>query len=234
MSRCQYHSIAPQVRLPGKFPEWSAKGIEHLCSLCSLTGSDITALPLRYTSNSPSHRTVNTDAANEIKFDWGVTVILTVADASGLHESNTQFLFLQSQESSLHLITRLPWRRNGTNSIYKCWTASYLTVCTLHSTDMSSQGLLMHKPHDTWKFCSRCCDCLRTENDTHSFLQCIQCTPSIRSIIQKSSINNPSLWTACTHQHHPRLLLSPPHGGGLQCRSLTPLTQWYQGGHGPK
>lgn len=71
-------------------------------------------------------------------------MILTVADASGLHESNMQFLFLKSHESSLHLMTRLPWRRNGTNPS----TNVGLQFILLFVRFILQTCLLMHKSHN--------------------------------------------------------------------------------------
>lgn len=51
------HDNRPSVLMPvsqhcaAEFPEWSVKGAERVCSPCSLTGSDISSLPLCYTSN---------------------------------------------------------------------------------------------------------------------------------------------------------------------------------------
>lgn len=86
-----------QVQLPRIFPECTIKGSEPLCSLCSLTVSDITILPLHFTSLSAG--IIMVKAANEIKqgeSDLGETV----ADAFGPHESNMQFFF---DMSSLHI-----------------------------------------------------------------------------------------------------------------------------------
>lgn len=73
------------------FRECTVAGSEHLCTQCSLTGSDITGLPLHYTSNGARVITQRTrsELKGEVKklkaeFDLGETGWGgTVADASG-------------------------------------------------------------------------------------------------------------------------------------------------------
>lgn len=79
----------------------------HHCSSTSL-----------HFQQSPSHRTVNTDAANEIK--QGEVWLRCDGDTNSRRcfwptWVKHAIFISRSHESSLHLMTRLPWRRDGTN-----------------------------------------------------------------------------------------------------------------------
>lgn len=107
------HDNKPSVLMPvsqccaAEFPERCVKSAESVCSLCSLTGSDISSLPLHY---APKRAGVSTwppqmrlMKLNSVKSDGGATPSLTVAGASGIRESDTHFCFLAALEMMMRL-----------------------------------------------------------------------------------------------------------------------------------